>query len=193
MESTPSTYKIGDWAFSSIHGASVRVLDFETVWGRSVYQVWVPRLGAMKRVPAESLSAGQANDQAKLDRILYAISAAKIADALTQDVLLAPLEEGFIQDEQGIWLVPDPNKEADLEQLRHRSLLKECQRYQDVKGKLKVFRTEALRAGFKDAWQRQDYATIVQMAKRVSESVVQEDPALLMYFDAALMRVGEGK
>jgi hypothetical protein len=101
------------------------------------------------------------------------------------------LEENFIQDDQGNWLVPDPNKEADLEQLRHRSLLKEFQRYLEVKGKLKVFRTEALRAGFKDAWQKQDYATIVQMAKRVPESIVQEDPALLMYFDAALMRSGE--
>jgi hypothetical protein len=101
------------------------------------------------------------------------------------------LEENFIQDDQGNWLVPDPNKEADLEQLRHRSLLKEFQRYLEVKGKLKVFRTEALRSGFKDAWQKQDYATIVQMAKRVPESIVQEDPALLMYFDAALMRSGE--
>ena len=101
------------------------------------------------------------------------------------------LEENFIQDELGSWLVPDPNKEADLEQLRQRSLLREFQKYLEVKGKLKVFRTEALRAGFKDAWQKQDYSTIVQMAKRVSESVVQEDPALLMYFDAALMRTGD--
>lgn len=101
------------------------------------------------------------------------------------------LEENFIQDEQSRWLVPDPNKEADLEQLRHRRLLKEFQQYQDAKGKLKVFRTEALRAGFKDAWQNQDYTTIVQMAKRVPEAVVQEDPALLMYYDNALMRTSD--
>jgi hypothetical protein len=69
--------------------------------------------------------------------------------------------------------------------------LKEFQRYQDVKGKLKVFRTEALRAGFKDAWQKQAYPTIVRMARRVPESIVQEDTALLMYFDAAIMRTGE--
>jgi len=101
------------------------------------------------------------------------------------------LEENFVQDEQGRWLVPDPNKEADLEQLRYRSLLKEFQQYQEAKGKLKVFRTEALRAGFKDAWQKQDYSTIVQTAKRVPETVVQEDPALLMYCDNALMRTGK--
>lgn len=100
------------------------------------------------------------------------------------------LEENFVQDEQGRWLVPDPSKEADLEQLRHRSLLKEYHQYQESKGRLKVFRTEALRAGFKEAWQKQDYPGIVQMAKRLPDAVVQEDQALLMYFDNALMRVG---
>jgi hypothetical protein len=29
------------------------------------------------------------------------------------------------------------------------------------------------------------------MAKRVPDAVIQEDPALLMYFDNALMRTGE--
>jgi 16S rRNA G966 N2-methylase RsmD len=39
------------------------------------------------------------------------------------------LEENFIQDGQGIWRVADPNVEADLEQLRHRALLREFQAY----------------------------------------------------------------
>ena len=52
---------------------------------------------------------------------------------------------------------PTPKKEADLEQIRNRALLKEFQQYQDTKGKLKVVRTEALRAGFKECWQKGDY------------------------------------
>jgi hypothetical protein len=86
------------------------------------------------------------------------------------------------------WYVPNADKEVDLEQIRLRALLKEFRQYQESKGKLKVMRTEALRAGFKECWQSGDYATIVQVAKRVSEAVVQEDPALLMYYDNALMR-----
>jgi hypothetical protein len=39
----------------------------------------------------------------------------------------------------------------------------EFQKYLDTNGKLKVVRTEALRAGFKDCWQRKDYTTIVHM------------------------------
>lgn len=101
------------------------------------------------------------------------------------------LEENFIQDQQGRWHVPDPNKEADLEQLRHRILLKEFREYQEAKGKLKMVRSEALRAGFKDCWQKKEFKVIVQMAKRVPEVVIQEDQALLMYYDNALLMTGE--
>jgi DNA modification methylase len=101
------------------------------------------------------------------------------------------LEENFVEDKDGSWRVPDPKRESDLEQLRHRGLMKEFQQYLDLKGKLKIIRTEALRAGFKECWQRQDYSTIVQMAKRVPEAAIQEDAALLMYYDNALMRTGE--
>jgi hypothetical protein len=105
--------------------------------------------------------------------------------------LLIILEQNFVTDPDGTWRVPDPKKEADLEQIRNRALLKEFQQYIETKAKLKVVRTEALRAGFKDCWQKHDYETIVQMAKRVPEAVVQEDPGLLMYYDNALMRKGE--
>lgn len=101
------------------------------------------------------------------------------------------LEQNFIEDEDGRWRVPDPRKESDLEQMRHRALIKEFQQYLDAKGKLKVVRTEALRAGFKECWQRKDYKTIIQMAKRVPEVVIQEDSALLMYYDNALLLFGK--
>ncbi len=105
--------------------------------------------------------------------------------------LLTILEQNFVKDPDGSWRVPDPKKEADLEQIRNRALLKEFQQYLDTKDKLKIVRTEALRAGFKECWQKGNYTTIIQMAKRVAEAVVQEDPALLMYYDNALMRIGE--
>jgi hypothetical protein len=98
------------------------------------------------------------------------------------------LDQNFVEDRDGTWRVPDPKKEADLEQIRHRALMREFQQYLDTKGKLKLVRTEALRAGFKDCWQRQDYRTIVAMAKRVPDAVIQEDEPLLMYYDNALLR-----
>jgi hypothetical protein len=98
------------------------------------------------------------------------------------------LEENFLQDEADRWYVPDPERGEDLEKLRERSLLREFGEYAGGKGRLKVFRTEAVRAGFKRAWAERDYRTIVQVAQRLPESVLQEDPGLLMYYDNALMR-----
>jgi hypothetical protein len=101
------------------------------------------------------------------------------------------LEQNFIEESNGNWRVPDPNKESDLEQVRHRFLIKEFQQYLGTKGKLKVVRMEALRAGFKECWQKKDYTSILQMAKRVPEAVIEEDQALLMYFANASLLAGE--
>ncbi len=89
------------------------------------------------------------------------------------------------------WYVPDPNKAGDLEKLRERSLLKEFEDYRTSSQKrLKVFRLEAVRAGFKKAWQERDYATVITVARKIPVNVLQEDPKLLMWYDQAVTRTG---
>lgn len=90
------------------------------------------------------------------------------------------------------WYVPDPNKAGDLEKLREKALLKEFEEYKEVKKKLKVFRLEAVRAGFKKAWQERDYAVIVAVADKIPNNVLEEDPKLLMWYDQAVTRMGDG-
>lgn len=90
------------------------------------------------------------------------------------------------------WYVPDPNKAGDLEKLRERALMREFEEYRESKQKrLKVFRLEAVRAGFKKAWQERDYTTIIAVASKIPENILQEDPKLLMWYDQALTRSGE--
>ncbi|WP_303677157.1 DNA methyltransferase [Dehalococcoides mccartyi] len=90
------------------------------------------------------------------------------------------------------WYVPDPNKAIDLEKLRDRSLLREFQDYtQTTQKKLKVFRLEAVRAGFKRAWAEADYKTIVNVAEKLPASVLEEDQMLLMWYSNAQTRMGE--
>ncbi len=90
------------------------------------------------------------------------------------------------------WYVPDPSKAGDLEKLRERQLLKEYEEYRTSKAKrLKVFRTEAIRAGFKVAYDTKEYRTIIDVAEKLPDRVLQEDEKLLMYYDVALMRLGE--
>jgi len=88
------------------------------------------------------------------------------------------------------WYLPDPNKAGDLEKLREKALLKEFEEYKEVKKKLKVFRLEAVRAGFKKAWQERDYAVIVAVADKIPNNVLEEDPKLLMWYDQAVTRMG---
>ena len=90
------------------------------------------------------------------------------------------------------WFVPDPKKEGDLEKLRLRTLLKEFEEYRtNTVRKIKQFRTEAVRAGFKHCYDEQDYQTIVDVAAKLPEKVIQEDEKLLMYYDVATMRLGD--
>lgn len=94
--SASNQFQVGMWVQSNSHDELVRILDVETLWNHTIYQVWIPKLAAIVRVPGESLAAVNPARSIGLDRIIYAVSAARIADALTQDVLLAPLEAGVI-------------------------------------------------------------------------------------------------
>jgi DNA modification methylase/DNA-directed RNA polymerase subunit RPC12/RpoP len=100
------------------------------------------------------------------------------------------LQQNFLEDQTRRWYVPDPNKQLDLEKLREKALLREFEEYKASKQKrLKTFRTEAVRAGFKAAWGARDYNTIVSVAQKLPEDVLQEDQTILMYYDNASMRV----
>lgn len=104
--------------------------------------------------------------------------------------LLDMLKENFVQDEKGAWYVPDLTNAADLAKVRRKALLKEFwDSCATGKGKLKVFRMEAIRAGFDECWKTRDFKTIVAVGERLPEAVLQEDPALLMYYDNACSRV----
>ena len=103
------------------------------------------------------------------------------------------LDENFLEDPATHrWRVPDPGKQADLEALRIRALLNEFATYVTGTAKLKRFRLEAIRAGFADLWAKRDYRAIIKLAERLPDEVVQEDPALLMYYDNAVTREGAG-
>lgn len=106
--------------------------------------------------------------------------------------LMVILEQNFLQNENGQWYMPNPDKQSDLDALRAKALLHEFGEYLRAKGKLKVFRSEAVRAGFSKAWKDHDYETIVKVGDRMTEEALQEDPKLKMYYDNALSRYQRG-
>lgn len=100
------------------------------------------------------------------------------------------LEQNFVQDDEGRWYVPDPKKADDLEKLRRRALLREFEAYLAGSGKLTRFRSEAVRAGFDEAWDRRDFELIVRFGRRLPPDVLVDDPALRYFVDNAEMLVG---
>jgi len=103
----------------------------------------------------------------------------------------APYLQSIAKDR---WYVPDPNRAQDLEKLRERALLKEFDEYLIISGRsLKIFRLEALRAGFKHAWENNKYDIIIRIAEKIPEEILQEDTKLLMWYDQAITRRGEIK
>ncbi len=99
------------------------------------------------------------------------------------------LEENFLQDEKGRWYIPDVTKEGDVTKLREKNLWKEFEGYMSSKGKLKLFRSEAVRVGFSRLWKDKNYKAIVDIAERLPEQTIQEDANLLMYYDISLGRI----
>ena len=99
------------------------------------------------------------------------------------------LEENFLQDEKGRWYIPDTTKEGDVAKLREKKLWKEFEGYLKSKGKLKLFRSEAIRVGFSRLWKDKNYQAIVDIAERLPEQSIQDDANLLMYYDISLSRV----
>lgn len=104
------------------------------------------------------------------------------------------LEENFIQQDDGAWRIPNFNEQKDREILRTKALLKIWEDYctQVESGKvkkLKDVRLEAVKAGFKDCYQKKDFKRIVTIGDKIPENLLTEDETLLNYYDIACSKV----
>jgi DNA modification methylase len=101
------------------------------------------------------------------------------------------LRQNFLQDEEERWYIPDLARQADLDALKERALLHEFNEVVGGKGKIKVFRSDAIKAGFSKAWAEHDYDQILAVAERLPEQALQEDPKLKLYVDNARIRASK--
>ena len=82
----------GDWAYSKEHREVVRVVEARNLWDHVGYRVFLPGREATVRVAPDGLLPVSVSVDGGPARLTYAIAAARVADAVAQDVLLAPLE-----------------------------------------------------------------------------------------------------
>lgn len=100
----------------------------------------------------------------------------------------------FIQEGDGSWRIPDMNNQKDRDALRTKSLFKiwedYCSRIESGKiKKLKDVRLKAVKAGFKDCYQKKDFKQIVTIGDKIPENLITEDETLLNYYDIAISKV----
>jgi hypothetical protein len=100
------------------------------------------------------------------------------------------LEQNFIEI-KGIWHMPDTENAVHVEKIREKALLKEFENYRSASRKLKIIRIEAVRAGFKKAYNDHDYETILKTADKLPSDAIEEDPMLLMWYTSAQTRMGK--
>ena len=108
------------WYFSHGHGQLCKVIETQTLWGGTTCRVWLPGSDSVVRIPAANLKL---LEDAAIPQsgagITCVAAAARVADALTQDVLLAPIESSVIPLPHQIRalsraIVGDPSSPAGL-------------------------------------------------------------------------------
>ena len=84
------------WHYSRDHAQLCKIIESQTLWGESTCRVWLPGSDSVVRVSADSLISLEDAAPKAISDIPYVCAAAKVADALTHDVLLAPIESSVI-------------------------------------------------------------------------------------------------
>lgn len=86
----------GEWLYSTEHRQPCLVIERQEVWGRTSCRVWLPSTDSTVRIDAALLKPLAEADGWSKARLSYLAAAARIADALSEDVLLAPVEAPVI-------------------------------------------------------------------------------------------------
>ena len=86
---------IGAWCWHERHAAPCRVVDREDIWGETAYRVWLPAKDAVVRARARDLSSLD-SVQPTVEHILHTAAAAKLLDALEENLLLAPIQSSVV-------------------------------------------------------------------------------------------------
>jgi SNF2 family DNA or RNA helicase len=84
------------WLWSEEHRQLCLVIETQTLWGDIFHRVWLPTQDTVVRIPADKLKPLTEAGLISPAKIAYIAAAARVADALTKDVLLAPIESSVI-------------------------------------------------------------------------------------------------
>jgi len=97
MKHARITPSIGEWVWSKTYQEQARVIEKTDLWGASQYRIWLPNRDAVVLVPDFDIQALLARqDGSEASRVRYLLMAAKLANLVTEDILLAPIDASVI-------------------------------------------------------------------------------------------------
>lgn len=96
LDGSLATIRANMWYYSPDHGQLCQVIETQTLWGETICRVWLPGRDSVVRIPAFQLIPLEKAGTDSPHNIAYVAAAARVADALTQDILLAPIESSVI-------------------------------------------------------------------------------------------------
>jgi len=88
-------HAVGAWCWHARHGTPCRVVDRQDIWGESAYRVWLPTKDAVVRARSQDLTQLD-SIQPSADSILHTAAAAKLLDAMEDNLLLAPIQSSVV-------------------------------------------------------------------------------------------------
>lgn len=106
--------------------------------------------------------------------------------------LMQILQENFIKEDSGKWVIPDAENQAHKTEMRNKRLRKQFDLFVEQAQRARRLtdtNIEALRFGFDECYKQKDFATILKVAEKLPESLLMEDEKLLMYYDIAVSHV----
>ena len=88
-------FSVGDWCWFTRQASPCRVVERQDVWGEVAYRVWLPAKDAVVRARALDLAALE-SVRPSVEQILHTTAAAKLLDALEDNLLLAPIQSSVV-------------------------------------------------------------------------------------------------
>ncbi|KAA0248066.1 MAG: helicase [Candidatus Jettenia sp.] len=86
----------GEWVYSIEYRQTCQIIDVQSLWDEVIYRVWLPIQDTIVRIPASRLKPLDEAVSNTPAHLTYTATAARLADALTHDILLAPIESRVI-------------------------------------------------------------------------------------------------
>ncbi|MBU7026772.1 MAG: DEAD/DEAH box helicase family protein [Theionarchaea archaeon] len=86
----------GAWIWSKEYREAVQIVQAQTLWGKELYRVWVPSRNMVVQSYCDQFLPVEESEPSTKERLLYIVAAVRVADTLSQEIFVSPLNSNVI-------------------------------------------------------------------------------------------------